>query len=160
MKVRYRAVVALLLLSVLGASFVHYEATEDQRWPYPDADELAADYDTYVGKQAFLFGEVTAVDADGAAFTIKVEATGEIITLSVNGSDADVERGGTVQVYGTLEPDRTVDAQVVRVVNASTGALLYKYGASLVGVLLFLVLFARYWRVDTGRWVLEARRDG
>jgi hypothetical protein len=46
------------------------------------------------------------------------------------------------------------------VVNPSGSSLVYKYGTSLVGAALVLVVFFRYWRVDWGSLSLEVREDG
>ncbi len=50
-------------------------------------------------------------------------------------------------------------AERVEVVNSSRWAEFYKYGASAIGALGFLLLFVRYWRIDREAWTLEAR-DG
>ena len=157
MRLRYRAVVALLLLTALGGLFVHADITGDERSPYPDAEELAADYDSYVGDSVLLFGRVTATDDDG--FTIEAESDGVIINLRVEGASAAVAPGGVVQVYGELRPDQTMAADRVVVVNDSSGAEWYKYAVSAVGAVGFLLLFFRQWRVDVETWTLEGR-DG
>jgi len=156
-KLRYRVVAALLLLSALGVLFVHAGATGDQRWPYPDPDDLATDYDAHVGERTFLFGTVRTVD--GARMEIAAESESGVVELRVSGVETAVEPGGTVQVYGTLEPDHRLTADRVVVVNDSWWAELYKYVTSAVGALGFLVVFFRFWRIDTETWALEAR-DG
>jgi len=156
-RLRYRVVVALLVLTALSGLFVHAELTEDERNPYPDADELAADYDGYVGDDLLVTGYVTAVDGDG--FTIEFESDGETISLRVSGAAAAVKPGGVVQVYGELRPERTMAGERVVVVNDSSGAEWYKYGVSAVGAIGFLIIFFRQWRVDAETWTLEAR-DG
>ncbi|MDS0278483.1 hypothetical protein NDI85_11810 [Halomicroarcula sp. S1AR25-4] len=153
-----RVVVALLLLSVLGGLFVHAEVTGERRWPTPQADDLVADYDRYVGSETFMIGTVTA--ADGATLTVRFDSHLGPVSLTVSGVEKSPRRGATVQVAGTVGPEHTFRADRVVVVNSSSDAKLYKYGASLVGVALFLAAFVRYWRLDTTRWVLEARRDG
>ena len=152
-----RALITVLLLTALGGLFVHYEATEDARARYPEPDELAADYDGYVGDTVLVFGRVTAVGDD--ALTIEAESEGVTVELRVRGSSAAVSPGGFLQVYGQLRPERTLTAQRVVVVNDNSGAEWYKYGVSLLGAIGFLLAFARHWRIDTETLTVEAR-DG
>jgi len=156
-RLRYRAVAALLLLTALSGLFVHAGVTDNERNPYPDAEELAAGYDSYVGDRVLLSGRVIAVD--GTGFDIGVDADGVTIELRVDGVSAAVDPGGVVQVYGELQPDQTMTAERVVVVNTGSGAEWYKYGVSAVGAVGFLVLFFRQWRIDAETWTVEAR-DG
>jgi hypothetical protein len=152
-----RVVIVLGLCLILGGLFVHAEMTEDKRSPYPDAADLSSGYDSYVGQQLMVFGTVTDTREDG--MQIRAESDGKTITLRVTGTRTVVEPGGVVQVYGTLEPDQTIAAERVEVVNSSRWAEFYKYGASAIGALGFLLLFFRYWRINHDTWTLEAR-DG
>lgn len=157
MHVWVRVVIVLGLCLTLGGLFVHAEITEDRWSPYPDAADLSSGYDSHVGQQLLVFGTVIDTDEDG--MEIRAESEGTAITLRVTGTGATVDPGGVVQVYGTLEPDQTIAAERVEVVNSSRWAEFYKYGASAVGALGFLLLFVRYWRLDRENWTLEAR-DG
>jgi hypothetical protein len=150
------ALVGLLLFATAGLG-VYADATDDDRWPYPTADAVGANYDGHTGETTLLFGTVESVD-DGTA-QIRVDYDDGSFRLTVHGFDASVQPGGTVQVYGTLEPGRTIDAERVAVVNPAGSSLLFKYGISLVAVALFLAVFFRYWRIDWGTYTLEAR-DG
>lgn len=150
------ALVALLLAATAGLG-VAADATEDDRWPYPTADTLGTEYDEHTGETALLFGTVESVDDDTAR--IRVEYDDGTVAMTVQNTDASVQSGGAVQVYGTLEPDRTIDAERVVVVNPAGSSLLFKYGISAVAVVLFLLVFFRYWRIDWEAYSLEAR-DG
>jgi hypothetical protein len=152
-----RVIIALSLCLALGGLFVHAELTEDQWTPYPDAEDLSSGYDSYVGQDVMIFGTVTEHSEDG--MEIMAEEDGESITLRVTGTETAVEPGGAVQVYGTLEPDQRITAERIEVVNSSRWAEFYKYGASAIGALGFLLLFVRYWRLNRDTWTLEAR-DG
>lgn len=149
--------VALALLSVAVASGVHYDAVYDQEWPYPTEDELHADYDEYVGEQVLLFGDVESIDRTADRATIEVEADNGPFTVTVEGIDADVEPGGVVQVYGTVQPGQTVAASNIVVVEASRGNRLYKFAVSGVGAVLVLAAFFRYWRIDWAALTFEPR---
>ena len=152
-----RVAAALCLCLSLGGLFVHAEVTEDQRNPYPDAEELNNEYSAYVGQTVVVFG--TVVEGTDQQMTIETEEDGTTATLAVTVVNATVSAGGTVQVYGTLERDQTIAAERIEVVNSSWWAELYKYGTSAVGAAGFLVLFFRYWRLNRDSWSLEAR-DG
>jgi hypothetical protein len=149
-------VVGLLLLATAGLG-VAADATGEQRWPYPSTDSLGTDYDEHTGETTLLFGTVESVD-DGTA-RILVEYDEGTFEMTVHNFDASVQPGGAVQVYGTLKPNRTIDAGQVVVVNPAGSSLLFKYGISVVAVVFFLLLFFRYWRIDWQRYSLEAR-DG
>lgn len=157
MKLWHRVALVALLLSALGVLFVHADLTEDERQPYPDAEDLTSEYDRYVGERVLVFGTVTDVTDDG--LTIESKADGVTVSLRVTDTRTAVEPGGVVQVYGTLEPDRQISAEQIEVVNDSRFAELYKYGASALGALGFLVLFFRSWRIDRASWTV-VRRDG
>jgi hypothetical protein len=157
-KLRTRVLLAAVLVGLVFAMGVHYDSAEDEHWPYPDADRLAAEYDRYVGERALLFGTVESVSSGTARLSVE-SATGSF-PLTVREFDATVEPGGTVQVLGRLGPGRTMTAEAVAVVNPSGSALVYKYGTSLVGAALVLAVVFRYWRVDWNSLSLEAREDG
>jgi len=156
-RVWVRAVIVVVLCVTLGGLFVHAEITEDELSPYPDAADLSTGYESYVGQQLMVFGTVTETGDGG--IDIRVESDGTAITLRVTETNTAVESGGVVQVYGTLEPEQTIAAERVEVVNSSRWAEFYKYGASAIGAFGFLLLFFRYWRIDRDTWTLEAR-DG
>jgi hypothetical protein len=148
--------IGLLLLATAGLG-VAADATGEQRWPYPTADTLGAEYADHTGETTLLFGTVESVD-DGTA-RILVEYDEGTFEMTVHNFDASVQPGGAVQVYGTLKPNRTIDAGQVVVVNPAGSSLLFKYGISVVAVVFFLLLFFRYWRIDWQSYSLEAR-DG
>lgn len=150
------ALVALLLLATAGLG-VAADATYEDRWPYPTADTLGTEYADHTGERTLLFGTVESVE-NGTA-QIEVEYDEGTFEMTVRNFDASVQPGGTVQVYGTLRPGQSIEAENVAVVNPAGSSLLFKYGISLVAVVLFLLLFLRYWRIDWQRYSLEAR-DG
>jgi hypothetical protein len=143
-----RVFVAVLLLAVVAGAGVHYDIAGQTHWPYPTNNELAEAYDPAVGEQALLFGEVQSVDAtDNTAVITVVHDTGEF-DLRVTNLDATVDPGGTIQVYGTLQPEYTIAAQSTVVVNPAGSSTTYKYAVSALGALLILAAFFRQWRFD------------
>lgn len=158
MRLWVRLALAAALVALLCGSFVHYDIAEDRTDPYPETERLVTDYDAHVGERTLLFGTVQSV-TDGT-LVIDVDSDAGTVTMTVPDADADVRPGGVVQVYGTLEPDRTIRPERTVVVNGDGGAELYKYAVSAVGALAVVGLFGRHWRLDTEAWALEVREDG
>lgn len=154
-----RVLVAVLLLVVVAGAGVHYDVAEPTHWPYPTNDDLADAYGPAVGEQALLFGEVQSVDATDNTATITVEHDAGEFDLRVTSLDATVAPGGTIQVYGTLQPEYTIAAQSTVVVNPDGSSTTYKYAVSVVGALLILAYFFRQWRVDTDALGFVPRGD-
>jgi len=143
-----RVFVAALLLAVVAGAGVHYDVAEPTHWPYPTDDDLAEAYEPAVGEPALLFGDVQSVDPTDNTAVITVEHdTGEF-DLRVTNLDTSVEPGGTIQVYGTLQPDYTIAARSTVVVNPAGSSTTYKYAVSALGALLVLIYFFRQWQVD------------
>ncbi|ACV11285.1 hypothetical protein Huta_1106 [Halorhabdus utahensis DSM 12940] len=155
-----RGLLVIGLAGLLLGMGVHYGAVEEDHWPYPEADEIAGQPAEHIGEELFLFGTVTAVDADAETATIRVAASPESISITVQSFDRAAQSGGTVQVLGELTDERTVDADRVVVVNDSGGAEWYKYGVSVIGAIVVLIAFFRYWRIDTDSWSFGVRHDG
>jgi len=139
--------IVLCLLLVVGMS-VHYDAVDDDHWPYPDGADLDANYGDHVGERTFLFGTVQETDPANGTVDILVETDRGQLPLTVGGVDRAVEPGGVIQVHGTVRPDRRLTAETVVVVNPAGSSKLFKYAVSLVGALLVAVLFFSHWRID------------
>lgn len=158
MKLWARVAMAVLLVTVLFGSTVHYDMAEDDHDPYPQNEDLATDYDAHVGEQTLLFGTVQSVENDQVV--IQVESDAAPFEMTVPNATAEVQPGGVVQVYGTLGPERVIQPERTEVVNVSGGSNTYKYGVSAVGALLVVILVFRYWTIDTEEWAIEVRADG
>jgi hypothetical protein len=158
MNVWVRAGVAVLLLVVLFGTFVHYDVAQSDHAPYPAGVTLVEEYDDHIGEKTLLFGTVQSVTDD--RLVIEVSSSAGTYEMTVFSGGIDVEPGGFVQVYGTLGPEYTIEPSRIEVVNRTGSSALYKYGVSAAGALLVVVLFFRYWALDTDEWVLEARFDG
>lgn len=148
MRLGVRVAVVVLSLSALFGLAVHHGATYDDGWPHPTGDQLRDDYDAFVGDRVLVFGEVRAVDADAHEIEIHVTDSADEVAaeLSISGVDESVDPGGTVQVYGVLEADRTIHAEEVVVVDRSSAATRYKLVASVGGTLLAVGYFLWHWR--------------
>lgn len=152
-----RFVLAILLVGLAVSAGVHYDAAEERHWPYPTGDQLYDDYERHVGEEALLFGTVRSVDRDAGTAVVEVETGAGTFTVQVREFDAEVEPGGSVQVYGTLEDDRAMTVSNVVVVERTPGERLFKYWTSAVGAVLALAAFFRYWRIDPKRLTFEPR---
>jgi len=150
----------VVLLAAVGGLCVHYDATFDDNAPYPSTDDLATDYEHYVGEETLVFGDVERVDAEAERATVRVDSDEGEFELVVESFTERPQPGGVVQVYGTLEANYTMVATNVAVVNPAGVSKAYKYAVSVVGSVLVLVLFFRHWRVDTEGLAFELRSGG
>lgn len=151
--------VAVALALALGLC-VHYGATYDGNWPYPTGDQLAEEPGGWDGEQVLLFGVVETVGEDGFTMTVDTD-DGEVArVVEVRGRSVDAEPGGTVQVYGELSEEGTVQqADRVVVVVESPDEEFSKYAISVAGLLLVAGVFLRHWRVDLRTLSITARGD-
>lgn len=144
---RWRLLVVVLAVVVLAAMMVDYAASEPQRQPSGAA--LAADYERHVGERLSTWARVLAV-RDGA-FDVRFGG----VELTVVGSDAAVEPGDSVAVYGTLRPNRRLAAE--RVLVSGQDSRLYMFAVSALGVGLALAAFLSRWRFDRRRLAFVPR---
>lgn len=156
--VRGLAIVALL--AALGGLCIHYADTAGAHHPYPTQDDLATDYDAYVGEDVRLFATVKQVDEAADTATVRVDSSAGSFRMTVDAFDVQVNPGGVVQVYGTLRANHEITAQNVAVVNPAGASKAYKYGVSVVGALLVLAVFFRSWEFDADVLAFEVGRDG
>lgn len=150
-------VVALTLVGMAVAGGIHYDATYDEKWPYPTDEELSANYDEYVGEQTLLFGNVESIDRTAHRARIEVGTDAGSYTLTVEEIDAEVQPGGIVQVLGTVQPGHRVTASKIVVVEGSSEKRLYKLAISGGGAVVALTGFFRYWWIDWSSLTFEQR---
>lgn len=160
MRILIRVVLSTVLLVAIGVLGVHYSQSHDAHWPYPDDSDLAVSYDRYIGEKVFLFTEVESVDQETETATVTVGYGSDTFPVEVQGFDDDVSPGGIAQVYGTVRPERTIQASEVVVVNPSAESGRYKLGVSVVGALLVVAVFLRHWRIDLRTLSFETRSHG
>ncbi|PSP77015.1 hypothetical protein BRC81_11795 [Halobacteriales archaeon QS_1_68_20] len=104
-----------------------------------------------------MFGTAESVDPDTNTVTVSVEADEGTFSGRAEGVETDVEPGGTVQVYGTVQSGHVVAVEGFAVVTRSPRERLSKYGFPLVGALLALGAFFRYREVDRAPLTFEPR---
>lgn len=153
-----RIVVIVILLGGLVGLGAYYDASYEAHWPYPTSEEIDEDYDQHVGEHALIFG--TVISDEGGVAQIRVFHESGSFVMTVQGTPIEAQPGGFVQVYGTLAAGNTITADRVVVVNRDASSSTYKYSVSLIGALLVLVVFFRYWRIDTRSLSIEERTDG
>jgi len=161
MQRRHRLIALFVLTAALLGLAVHYGATYDENWPHPSGEQLADDPAGWDGERVLLFG--TAVDRTDSGLTVTVtDDAGEVArTVAVRGTDASVERGGVVQVYGELDEEGTVQhAERVVVVNEQPGDERYKLGTSALGVVFAAGLFLWRWRIELRELRFRRREAG
>ncbi|SDJ56148.1 single stranded DNA-binding domain-containing protein [Natronorubrum texcoconense] len=157
MRLVVRIVVSTLLLAALFGLCVHYGGAYDDNWPHPTGDQLGAEYDAYAGERVLLIGSVQSVDGETIVIHVTDSADEVAAELEIDGVDEPVAPGGTVQVYGVLESDRTMTADETVVVDRDANAYGYKLGTSIVGVLLAIGYFGRHWTVNPRTLAVEPR---
>jgi hypothetical protein len=147
----------VVLLATAGLC-VHYGAVYEDNWPHPTADELAEEPTAYDGERVLLIGEVTA-DGPGDSLEMELEtSSGGTVEINVQGIEADVDPGGVVQVYGTLEEGGTVQqAEWTVVVNQGPDGQLYKLAISALAGVATAGLFLYHWRIDARKLSFEVR---
>lgn len=165
MHLAVRLVAAVVLVGLLLGLCVQYDSAYDENSPYPPTDELATNYDDYVGEETLLFGTVRDIEVAGNATppnraTIEVDSSEGTFEMTVREFRGDVKPGGVVQVYGTLQSDRTIEATNVEVVNPAGSSNLYKYAVSAIGAILVVALFFRRWQFNADTLAFEVRDDG
>ncbi|OIB58854.1 DNA-binding protein [Natrialba sp. SSL1] len=148
----------VLLLTLLGLG-IHYGATYDENWPHPSGDQLQEDYGEFTGDHQLVFGEVQSISEDTMTIHVTDSADEVAAELEITHHDATdrVDPGGLVQVYGVLESDRTMAADELVVVNEDDTAEQYKLLTSIVGVLLAIAYFFRYWKLTLTKFGFEPR---
>jgi hypothetical protein len=151
------------LLAVLFALMVGLgaPAPDPAVGDYPNGDALAQDYDRYVGESVQVTGTVVGTEPAEIDLGYEYAADGErysgTLTVTVRNVDTAVVEGQTLQVYGTLGPDRTISAEHSVSVPATNYIAMY-----LVSALAGLWTLARVvcgWRLDPRTGALRRRDD-
>lgn len=146
------AILGLVALSVaLGVWYGSLGPAPDLG-AYPGSDELATDYERYLGERVDLEGRV--VDADPVTIVAGTDA-GPPVRLTVTDLSIATTEGETLRVYGVAAPDHTIRAQ-----NAFTvprRGQWYAWTVSFLAGLWVLGRLCRYWRIETTAWTVVPR---
>jgi hypothetical protein len=145
--------VALLVLILLQLWVpIWFGGTGYSGSSFPNAEGLANDYDSNIGKEVVLYGQV--VNLDPVRIQIDLD-NGDEIYYEVVGVERDVATGEYLEVYGTLDFEHTVLAQ--NVVIRDEREHWYTYGVSLVGVAIVFVRIVRDWGFDVEQLALSPK---
>ena len=152
---RRRAILILGFIALLFGLAVWYGSLgpAPALGAYPDEDELATDYNRYLGEQVTVGGRV--VDTD--PITIRTDPdTGPPLQLTVTDLSISVREGEQLRVYGVVEADHTIHA--IDAIAVPPSGHWYAYTVSFLAGLWVLVRLFRYWRLDLRTWTLTPRR--
>jgi len=163
MRRAYRLSAIVVLFALTLVLCVHYGATYDENWPYPTGDQLAENPGGWDGERVLLVGIVETVGED--QFSMRVETgSGDVArVVTVRGRGVDAEPGGTVQVFGELSEQGTVQhAERTTIVVESPGPHPSKFGISSLALVVVAGFVLRYWHIDPRTLSITARgeRDG
>lgn len=163
MDTTYRFLGIAVLLLATGGLCVQYAATD--HWSYPSPGDISADPEAYTGEQVLLFGDVESIDHTNEEIVMGVGGRSTSLELIVEDVTPeiilDLESGGEIQVYGTLQEDASVIvADEVVVDYRHDGDRRYVLGTSILGGLLATGYFLWYWRINLRRFQFEPRGDG
>ena len=139
--------VALLLagLLVLGVWFGTLQPAP-ALGDYPDADDLAADYDAYLGEPVAVGGRVVATDP------VTIDAFGDD-TYVVTDLAIQPDRDDNLYVFAVVRPDATLEATTAYTVPP--WGRTYTYVVSALAGLWVLARIVRHWQLE--RWSLTPR---
>lgn len=129
----------MILLFLLFSILVHYGPAWDQRDSNIETEDAHRNYEDHIGDRTFHW--YTVVKTDGETHVLWAEP----LTLRMT-ADIDVEEGDTIQVYGILRPNRRIEP--INIVNRRSGDRTSLLAISVLGLLLTLGLFFRWWRFD------------
>lgn len=156
----YRLSTVVVVLALTLVLCVHYGATYDENWPHPTGDQLAEEPGGWDGERVLLIGVVETTGEGQFRMRVETDAGEVARVVAVRTTSVDAERGGTVQVFGELTEQGTVQrADRLVVVVATPGYQPATFGVSGLGLLVVGGLFLRHWRIDPRKLVITARGD-
>lgn len=158
-----RVVAICGLLAVLFALMVGLGATTPTPalGDYPDGNAIAQHPDTHVGESVQVTGTVTGTEPIEIAVEYEYAANGEYhsgtLTVTVQNIDRAVAEGESLQVYGTLGPDRTITAENSVSVPATNYTAMYLVSA--IAGLWTLGRLVCGWRLNWQTGALSRREE-
>jgi hypothetical protein len=153
---RARLLALLVLLAAMVGLVVWHGTLEPapEAGSYPGSEELAADYDRYLGERVTVVGRI--VETDPVVIDAEYGA-GESIRLAVVGlaPNVRIEAGAVLRVFGVVEPNRTVRTENAFAVPP--GGRWYAWGVSFLAGLWVLSRIVRRFRFDRAERGLVSR---
>lgn len=120
---------------------------------FPGGEELTDDYNTYIGDEVVVYGQVIQTNP----LLIEYDHNGEIVEFQVTEVDDTVKEGQYLEVYATVQHDYRLTA-IDTVAYAERGHW-YAYGISVFAVLLTGGRLFKHWKVDQKTFSLKKRDD-
>lgn len=149
------------VLAVLAVWFGIPSPLDPRLGQTPTADHLASAPDASVGQYVQVTG--TVVRTDPVIVTAEYEywsgdryRTGQL-EVTVTGLTTTVTPGQTLQVYGVVQPDGTIDATTSVVIPPANRQ--YMYGISALAGLWVLARLVRDWTVAWDTLAIEQRSE-
>lgn len=179
MNVGGRIAIVLLCVTLLFGMGIHYDTTEFRDGP--DSSDVMDDPAAYDGEAVLWFVEEEEIASAGDEIELllteepivdigldgieeEIQDTHQITVYADNPVTlADVDTDSTIQIHGTIQDDGTaIKADEVVIDYADGGDFTYVMGSSLLGLLLALGYFFRYWTIDIRglAFVPRGGRDG
>ena len=154
LSVRGRAVAVLGLLTLLVVLAVWYGSLGPSPafGAYPGQDELANNYQNYLGAQVTLGGRVVATNP---VVILANTGPGTAIRLTVTDLSTPVTTGTKLRVYGVAEADHTIRA--INAFSVPRSGHWYAWTISFVAGLWVLTRLIRYWRFNPTDYTLVRR---
>jgi gamma-glutamylcyclotransferase (GGCT)/AIG2-like uncharacterized protein YtfP len=145
-----RLPILLALCALLGVLVVGFGAQFNGSPAYPSSQDIGDQYAAHVGDDVHLWGEVVGMENGLVVLEIQ-----ELSLAVTSPSPRAVDVGDSVQVYGTLEPDRRLETVAYH--RQTAESLTRMYAVSVVGLALAAGAFLRRWRIDTETWQFAPR---
>ncbi len=154
---RARLLAVLVLLAALFGLVVWHGTLDPapDAGAYPGPEDLAADYEAYLGETVAVGGEITETDPAVIEAEYGVDKSIRIAVVGVD-PGMTVEKGGQLRVFGVIESDGTIRAENAFFVPNS--GRWYTWSISFLAGLWVLGRIALRFRLDREEWGL-VRRD-
>lgn len=144
-----RFILGLFLIIILFLLCSNYSFNENY-YINSTTNELLYNYPE---NQIFIFGTVTSVYNDG--FEILVNKNGNYYNYKIK-TLSDVNLGDTVYLTGTLSSSNVIiSSKLINVKNSDFHFVILR---SIFGMILFLIIFGKYWKFDLKRMIVIRRK--
>ena len=147
MKQKYRIILLTLLLIITIGICVQYASAD--RWEYPVPSEIASEPEEYNGEAILLFVDVEKIDTSNDQLYVKQFPHHVHIELIDRDIIQQLESGASIQVYGIFNSQtQNIIAEEIVIDRRGTKDSQYLYVTSILGIVLTIGVFFKYWRVD------------
>ena len=149
----YRIVLLVGLVCIQCTLLVWFAGVGYGGDTFPGGEELTQDYNTYIGDEAVVYGQVIQTNP----LFIEYDHNGRTVEFQVTEVDNNIKEGQYLEVYATVQRDRVLTA-IDAVAYAERGHW-YAYGISVLAALLTGGRLFKHWEVDLKTFSLKKRDD-